>query len=71
MKKKELFHSLQSMLERKSLPETAEEVGVSIPTAFNWRHKVLSALKKNKTDKLSGLLEVDDTFFLHSQKRQS
>ena len=68
MKKKEFFHSLQCMLEGKSLPETAKEIGVSIPTAFDWRHKVLSALKKNKNDKLSGLLEVDDTFFLHSEK---
>ena len=68
MKKKEFFHSLQCMLEGKSLPETAKEIGVSIPTAFDWRHKVLSALKSKKNDKLAGVVEVDDTYFLHSEK---
>lgn len=67
-KKKEFFKSLQCMLEGKSLPKTAEEVGVTIPTAFDWRHKVLSALKSKKNDKLAGVVEVDDTYFLHSEK---
>jgi len=42
--KEKFFQSLLCMLEGYSLPRTAKRVGVSIPTAFYWRHKILGAL---------------------------
>lgn len=51
-----------------TLSQTAQRSGVSIPTAFNWRHKILDNMKNLEDDSLSGIVEADDTFFLHSQK---
>src|SRR3990170_2113287 len=47
---------------------TAQRSGVSIPTAFNWRHKILDNMKNLEDCSLSGIVEADDTFFLYSQK---
>ena len=56
------------MLSGFTLEETAEKVGISIPTSFSWRHKVLNVLKNIEDEDLSGIVEADDTFFLHSAK---
>jgi transposase-like protein len=66
--KEKFFHAIRLMLEGYSLTKTAERVKVSIPTAFNWRHKILDSLHNLEDDSLSGIVEADDTFFLHSQK---
>lgn len=44
------------------------EVGISIPTAFYWRHKILTAMRHLQQPMLEGIVEADETFFLESQK---
>jgi len=45
----------------------AKKVGISMQTAFDWRHKILSGLKTS-TEEFKGITEVDDVWFLYSQK---
>jgi len=40
---------------------------VSIPTAFDWRHKILLSLPE-VSDKFEGEVEVDDLWIRYSQK---
>ena len=60
---------LKCMLDKKTLKESSEECGISMPTAFSWRHKILDALR-DVTDKvyLDGTVEADETFFNVSYK---
>ncbi|MCQ2511440.1 MAG: IS1595 family transposase, partial [Lachnospiraceae bacterium] len=53
----------------KTLKSTAEDCGISVPTAFFWRHKILDAL--NKTSEkvyLTGTVEADETYLPVSYK---
>lgn len=50
-----------------SLEKMAKRVGISIQTAFDWRHKILSTLKPAEVG-FSGITEMDDVWFLYSQK---
>ena len=60
---------IQLMLEGKTLKKCAEALDISITTAFYWRHKVLHALfKLGDGQKLTGILETDETYFLESYK---
>ena len=48
-----------------SIRKSAAKCGISNATAFYWRHKILGALQ-NITEikqKLSGIVEADETFF--------
>ncbi|BAU29111.1 hypothetical protein CB4_03289 [Aneurinibacillus soli] len=36
----------------------------------NWRHKLLNALKQMDFEKFEGIVEIDETYFLYSQKGQ-
>ena len=60
---------LRCMLEKKTLRESSEECGISMVTAFAWRHKILDALH-DMTEKvlLDGTVEADETFFDVSYK---
>lgn len=54
-----------------SLDETAEKLGISHATAFNMRHKILSALESEEIAKptsLKGNCEADETYILESVK---
>ena len=54
-----------------SLDKSAETFGFSHATAFNMRHKVLMAIQDSLEDhpvELSGIVELDETFVLESQK---
>lgn len=53
-----------------SVKKTAERCGVSIATAFRWRHRFLARTSKAVSDKLQGIVEIDETYFLHSCKGQ-
>ena len=66
--KEKFVHAAKLMLSGATLEKTAKRTGISIPTAFSWRHKVLGILKNIEDDSLSGIIEADDTFFLASQK---
>jgi hypothetical protein len=49
------------------IKKIAMKVDISIQTAFDWRHKILTgALKDDKPFK--GITEIDDIWFLYSQK---
>ena len=50
-----------------SLSDISKKVGISYQTAFDWRHKILSAIKIT-TDEFNGITEIDDIWFLYSQK---
>lgn len=49
------------------IKQIAKKVGISIQTAFDWRHKILS-LKENEDNDFKGITEIDDIWFLYSQK---
>ena len=53
-----------------SLHKCAKEVGISYKTSFNWRHKILRSFRDIGLDKLTGVIEADDTYFLDSKKGQ-
>lgn len=49
--------------------KSAEYCGISLPTAFYWRHKLLDIVKVYvQRIKLNKLIEVDDTYFSYSEK---
>ena len=56
------------MAKQLSLRETAKTVGISLPTSFYWRHKILNAFEKADLKPLKGEIQVDDTFLLVSYK---
>ena len=66
--KEKFFYATRLMLKGFSLSETAKKVGVSVPTAFSWRHNILDKLKNIEVDCIAGIVETDDTLFLHSQR---
>jgi transposase-like protein len=67
--KRELWqqHS-QALIDGLSLRKVGVRIGVSLPTAFRWRHRFLKAPKALKAKKLHGIVEADETFFLYSEK---
>lgn len=57
------------MAYRDTLRECASACGISLSTAFVWRHKILDAMGKSLEDtRLSGVIEADETFLLVSYK---
>ncbi len=58
------------MLKSMCLRATAYEVGITLPTAFYWRHKILTALQKLDLKPFKGIVELDEIFFLCSEKGQ-
>ncbi len=70
IKKPEKFALYAAIVEKEGLltiAKMAERVGISIPTSFEWRHKILSSLPKKK-DKFTDETQMDDLWFLYSQK---
>ena len=59
---------LQCMEDGLSIRKAAKRVGISIQTSFDWRHKVLARLGQLHADKLEGIAEADEMFFMHSEK---
>ncbi len=58
----------QAVAESVSVRKAAQRTGISVPTAFRWRHRFLSLAKANKAGAVSGIVEADETFFLRSFK---
>lgn len=69
IQKQDKFETYKSLLFDGYLPikDIASKVGISIQTAFDWRHKILSAAG-NDGNKFEGITEIDDIWFLYSQK---
>jgi transposase-like protein len=60
---------LKCMLEGKSLRACAREVGISLPTSFRWRHKILSAIQGLEGGiSFSGIIEADELLMEYSEK---
>lgn len=49
------------------IKQIAKKIGISIQTAFDWRHKILSGIPKEEKP-FEGTTEIDDIWFLYSQK---
>lgn len=57
------------LLMRASLKRCAIACGISVQTAFTWRHKVLNALQYDQEGRvLGGVVEADETYFGISYK---
>ena len=46
----------------------ADQVGVHANTSFRWRHRFLDWVKHDRPRSLQGIVEVDETFLLESEK---
>jgi transposase-like protein len=55
----------------KTRMECAQRLQISLTTAFYWRHKILSSLRANDFECLSGIVGADETTFLESEKGSS
>lgn len=51
---------LRCMQQGMSIRKSAKEVGISIQTSFDWRHKILSSLDSFTPKTLSGVIEADE-----------
>jgi transposase-like protein len=58
----------KSLVEGESLAKAAERCQIDPSTAFRWRHRFLAALNLDKPERLSGVVEADETFVLESFK---
>ena len=71
MRKPELWMRYAAELVRgTSLTKIVDDVGLPINrhTAWRWSHRLLAALEPPKPERLDGIVEVDETFFLRSFK---
>ena len=60
---------LECMMDGFSVRKSAEKCGITVSTAFIWRHKVLDALQEMQNSvELNGVVEADETFFALSFK---
>lgn len=67
--KKEKWQAyIQCMEEGLTIRESAERVGISIQTSFNWRHKILSSFKKVQSEEFKGIIEADEFYMIESEK---
>ncbi|MFD2191840.1 IS1595 family transposase [Pistricoccus aurantiacus] len=59
---------LRCMRDSLTLRVSASRVGIDLKTAFRWRHRFLKTSAQDNANSLSGIIEVDETFFLESCK---
>lgn len=68
-KKQDLWGKMaRCMVEGQSVRKTAEDLGVHVATAFAWRHKLLDAHRDLEKSPLTGIVETDEMYLLHSLK---
>lgn len=53
-----------------SLRKVAHRLNITLSKSFRWRHKLLTRAAMNQPNNLSGIVEVDETFFALSFKGQ-
>lgn len=61
---------IECMIEGYFLRKCAEELNdeVTLVTLFYWRHKILAALKQIPIELFQGIVDMDETYFLYSEK---
>jgi transposase-like protein len=59
---------IEEMLKGSSLQLCATTCHINIKTAFKWRHRFLGTIKDAIINKLAGIVEFDETYFLESFK---
>ncbi|WP_347860774.1 IS1595 family transposase [Salimicrobium sp. PL1-032A] len=60
---------IECMVEGYSLRKSAELIGnISYVTLFYWRHKLLTSMKQIEPSTFEGIVEMDETYFLYSEK---
>jgi len=62
------FDYLRCMRDSLTLRVSAVRVGIDLKTAFRWRHRFLKTSAQDNANSLSGIIEVDETFFAESCK---
>lgn len=62
------FDYLRCMRDSLTLRVSAARVGIDLKTSFRWRHRFLKTSAEENANPLSGIIEVDETFFLESCK---
>ena len=69
LRKKELWLKyMDCMLESMTLRKTAKKLGITLKTAFLWRHRFIKEFKKDTPKVMSGIVEADETYFQISRK---
>lgn len=58
----------QALIDGISVRKAASHCGVAKNTSFKWRHRFLQAPAQQKAEKMHGIAEADETFFLESCK---
>ena len=56
----------QALIAGETVSQAAKRCGVAYTTAFRWRHRFLAALNLDKPQRLTGIVEADETFVLES-----
>ena len=51
-----------------SVRKTGKKLKIHFTTAFRWRHRWLQRLRDMKDRRFNDIVEVDETYFLHSMK---
>lgn len=59
---------LRLMEQGYSIKKAAKELGISIQTSFDWRHKILASLQSTLPVKLGGIVECDEFQLTESSK---
>ncbi|MBI9009146.1 MAG: IS1595 family transposase [Tenericutes bacterium] len=56
---------IEEMMSGQSLRTISSKVGISVTTAFHWRHKAMEVMTQYQTnERLSGEIQMDETYFL-------
>ena len=66
--KKQFFQHGECLQKGLTIRATAKELGVSVSTAFRWRHRFLEAVVGHQPRGVTGIFEADKTYFRESQK---
>jgi transposase-like protein len=67
-KREHWLRFLQCVLESRTVRDSARVTGVHRTTSFRWRHRFVAAAARDRPTDLSGIVEVDETYRLESQK---
>ena len=61
---------LECMRGDTTLKVAAEQCAISLSTSFMLRHRIMTVIHDDKAELLSGITELDETFFLENNKGQ-